>query len=383
MAAAQALLPDSRESQTDDLLWLICAELQLSPPRYQQAVDRYNAVCQWLEADGSAVALFKPSIYPQGSMHIGTTVRPLVRDEYDLDFVCEFQVPATIFSSPLQLLKMLEGRLRQHKTYAAILEMKNRCVRLNYANEFHMDILPACPDRSAANGCLLIPDRESRAWKASNPKGYAHWFEQRCELVIQVLMAERARIVSKAEPVPDQEATAEKATLKRVVQLFKRWRDLHYEENCEVAPISMVLTTLAAQNYEGQTSVSQAMSSILAKLVAMIDIAKPRIIVLNPANLKEDLSERWNDDAKYKAFVLGIRELNRRWSHTMVTAGMPNVCKELEHLFGEPVRTAVAKQASRLSELRSRSALRVTPAGIIAAAPAVGVAMRANTFHGR
>ena len=383
MTAAPAFLPDSRESQIDDLLWRICDELQLSPHRYQQAVDRYNAVCQWLEAEGSAVAMYRPSIYPQGSMRIGTTVRPMGRDEFDLDFVSEFQVPAATFSSPMQLLKLLEVRLRQHKTYSAILEMKNRCARLNYANEFHMDILPACPDRNSGNGCVVIPDRESRAWKASNPKGYADWFERRCELAIEVLLAERGPILSKAEPVPDQEATAEKATLKRVVQLLKRWRDLHYEKNCDVAPISMVLTTLAAQNYEGQTSVSQAMSRILAKMVAMIDCANPRIFVLNPANPKEDLSERWDDGAQYAAFASGIKELNQQWSRTVAAVGMPNVCKELEHLFGEPVRIAFTKQAGRLQELRDRSALRVTPAGIITAAPAVGVAMRANTFHGK
>lgn len=383
MTAAPAFLPTSTDSQMDDLLWRICDELQLSPSRYQQAVDRYNAVCQWLEAEGSSVASFKPTIYPQGSMRIGTTVKPSGRDEHDLDFVCEFQVRAAMFSSPLQLLKLLEGRLQQHKTYAAILEMKNRCIRLNYANEFHMDILPACPDGGSGNGCLVVPDRESRWWKPSNPKGYADWFEQRCELAIQVLMAERARILAKAEPVPDQEATAEKATLKRVVQLLKRWRDLRYAKNCDAAPISMVLTTLAAQNYQGQLSVSQAMSGILAKMVAMTETAKPRIYVLNPANPQEDLSERWADPVQYMAFVSGIRELHQQWSRTMTAVGMQNVSKALENSFGEPVKAAFTKQANRLQELRANSALRVTPAGVITAASTVGVAMRPNTFHGK
>jgi Second Messenger Oligonucleotide or Dinucleotide Synthetase domain len=382
MTSAPALVPESKNSQLDDLLGRICDDIQLSPTRYQQAVDRYSAVCRWLEGEGSALALFRPSIYPQGSMRIGTTVKPLGRDEYDLDFVCEFQVAVSLFSSPLHLLNLLQRRLQQNGIYSAILEMKNRCIRLNYANEFHMDILPACPDQGVGNGCLVVPDGESRWWKPSNPKGYAAWFEQRCELAIQVLMAERARIYAKAEPIPEQEATAEKATLKRVVQLLKRWRDMHYQKNCDIAPISMVLTTLAAQTYRGQLSVSHAMSEILAEIVAMTASARPRIYVLNPANPEEDLSERWEDPEHYMAFVSGIRALHQYWSRAMSQGGIHNVSKILEDLFGEPVRTALTGQANHIHELRARSALRITSAGLISANPASGLAMKSNTFHG-
>ena len=173
MAAYPALFPSDQDSQMDDLLRRICDQIQLPPSRYQLAVDRYEAVCRWLEADGSGVAPFHPSIYPQGSMRIGTTVRPVGRNEHDLDFVCEVLAHPSSFVSPLQLLKLIEGRLREHRVYASILEVKNRCVRLNYANEFHMDILPACPDGARYDGRLVVPDRQSRWWKPSNPKGYA------------------------------------------------------------------------------------------------------------------------------------------------------------------------------------------------------------------
>ena len=382
MAAPAFFFTNDPHSQMDDLLWRICEELQLSPARYQQAVERYEAVCHWLEANGSAVASFRPSLYPQGSMRIGTTVKPIGHDEHDLDFVCEVKAPSTTFSSPLQLLKLMEARLREHKIYASIIEVKNRCVRLNYANEFHMDILPACPESSLGYGCLVVPDRQSRWWKPSNPKGYADWFEQRCELAVQITMAERARILAKAEPVPPQETTAQKATLKRTVQLLKRWRDVRYEKRPNVAPISMVLTTLAASTYEGQLSVSESMSCILARIVELIEIRKPRIYVLNPANRQEDLSERWENPVEYAAFVTGIRELHGLWAKAIAAAGVHNVGMALETLFGEPVKVAVRKQANHLQELRTNSALRVRPTGVITAAPVVGVAMRSNTFHG-
>jgi len=373
---------DGKNQQIDDLLRLVCEELQISPTAHEQAVVRYTAVCDWLEADGSVVAVFNPTIYPQGSMKIGTTVKPFRWDEYDLDFVCEFRLAVNSIQSPSHLLGLLESRLRGHKVYAAILEVKNRCVRLNYAKEFHMDILPACPDVSAGGSCLFVPDRKSQTWKHSNPKGYADWFESRCGLGLQLLMESR-RLMAKAETIPAQEAAEEKAILKRVVQLLKRWRDIHYQRNPKLAPISMVHTTMAAHAYSGQHTVSEAMTAVLENFVSLIAHSKPRVYVLNPANPKEDLSERWDDPVLYRAFVDGISDLQKRWSNALATTGVQNVSRQLEHVFGEPVTAAIRKQARTLQDLREKSSLRVATAGLLTSAPAVGVPVRPNTFHGK
>ena len=75
---------------------------------------------------------------------------------------------------------------------------KNRCVRITYANEFYMDILPACKDSTAGGTCIRVPDRDMRAWTASNPIGYADWFHQQCAL-------SRRCLLSKADPLPVQQ----------------------------------------------------------------------------------------------------------------------------------------------------------------------------------
>lgn len=382
MATARVLIPGDKTSQLDDLLKLICEDLQLPSSRYDGAVNCYQAVSNWLEADGSSVAVFNPTIYPQGSMKIGTTVKPFGRDEYDLDFVCEFQFRADHLQSPLQLLKLLESRLREHQIYRAILEVKNRCIRLNYAHEFHMDILPACSNPDEGGSCLLVPDRESHSWKHSNPKGYANWFESRCELALKRLIESR-RLMAKAEPIPPQEAVVEKAILKRVVQLLKRWRDVRYQREPKLAPISMILTTMAAEAYRGERTVTEAMTSVLNTFVSTIAFSKSRIYVPNPANPKEDLSERWDDAEQYHAFVHGIADLHGEWNNALAATGIQNVSNQLEHLFGEPVQAAVKRQASTLQELREKSFLRVAQAGILTSVPATGIRVRPNTFHGK
>ena len=183
-------------------------------------------------------------------------MKPRARQEYDLDLVCELQADWQRIPNPLVLLDAVEGRLCSHEKYKAMIERKNRCVRVKYANEFHLDILPACPDPASGNDCLVVPDCEARAWRPSNPKGYATWFEVQTETL-------QAFAVQKAEPLPEQESVEEKAPLKRAVQLLKRWRDISYARNLDMAPVSIVLTTLAAQHYGRQGSVNEALMGIL------------------------------------------------------------------------------------------------------------------------
>ena len=85
--------------------------------------------------------LAETSVYLQGSSALGTAVKPIGRDELDIDLICFCE--AVSLDVPPQRLKAAVGnRLREHKTYAAILEEKKRCWRLSYAGDFHLDLSP-------------------------------------------------------------------------------------------------------------------------------------------------------------------------------------------------------------------------------------------------
>src|SRR5579864_7555700 len=91
MAAPSTFFTEDFGLQLDDLLYEICEELQLSSSRYKQAVQRYEALSQALEAVQSPFHSQRPLIYPQGSMRLGTTVHPLV-GAHDLDFVLQLSM---------------------------------------------------------------------------------------------------------------------------------------------------------------------------------------------------------------------------------------------------------------------------------------------------
>ena len=192
-------------------------------------------------------------------------------------------------------------------------------------------------------------------------------------------------LLERADPIPDQQAVADKDVLQLVVQLSKRWRDMHYAEDPELAPISIILTTLAGHTYRGERSVSRALTSMLNGVVELIGVSRRagerHLHICNPSNLAEDLSERWDSNpSAYDAFDRGIRDFHRRWSQLIARQG--GVDAELIALFGEPVTTVLRKRAQRLQESRLGRKSGVTSAGIIASSSAATVQVRPNTFHG-
>lgn len=241
-------------------------------------------------------------------MALGTTCKP-VEGPHDLDFVLQIDAPLW-HHYPLVGLQALYEFLKSNDTYRGMTSLKNRVVRLTYADEFYMDILRAYTDRSLGGTCILVPDRKTQSLCPSNPEGFIQWFRSRCLLRM-------GRLLEKAKPVPSQQTVEEKEPLQLGVQLLKRWRDLAFEDQ-DLAPASVVLTALAGMYYGGEESVSEALSSILAGIVGSIDLADSkgdRIIVRNPSNILEDFGERWDENPEaYHAFCSGIRKPQKDWA---------------------------------------------------------------------
>ncbi len=368
---------EPRRQGFDDVLFEICQELQLSQTKYDLAEQRYKTIGGMLCAPASPFASEEPDVYPQGSMRLGTTVHP-TDGPFDLDFVCQLSVPYRP-ENPMELLDRLFEFFKASERYKGMVERKNRCVRVIYADDFYLDILPACRDGAAGGTCIQVPDRQTNGWKASNPVGYADWFKRRS----QYRMYKFAALRDAVQPLPGLEATDEKEVLQLTVQLLKRWRDLFYSES-EFPPISIVLTTLAADIYRGEASTSEALLSILDGIVKRLDdahAAGQRLSVINPSHTDEDFSERWNNrDGAYQEFDRGIRHFSERWRQVCTSDGNPNIA--FADLFGEVVPTVIEKRAQRTQSLRESQQLGIRSTGVIASVGSSVARMRPNTNHG-
>ena len=101
----------------DSLLFEICEDLQLTPTQHQKADDRYSAIARTLDGPNSPFSHIESNLYPQGSMRLGTTVKP-IDGPHDLDFVCEFNVSHASVN-PMSLLNAMYKVFEEHGVYPA------------------------------------------------------------------------------------------------------------------------------------------------------------------------------------------------------------------------------------------------------------------------
>ena len=390
----------SENHTLDALLELVCLNLQLTDTQDSRARGHYSAVCTWLAAEGSPLREYSPHIFPQGSQRLGTTTKPVGRMEFDLDAVCKLIIQGSC--SPAELYQLIWDRLHDNKMYRPMMRRMPRCIRLEYAGDFHLDIAPAIPDQNWGGDCLLVPDlkadlsrsqAQNNAWKSTNPVGYAGWFDDQC---VPVLVFHEKYARAQVDPVPDPEPIHSKPALKRSVQLYKRWRDVEYEERPKLSPPSIILTTLSGHFYDEQQLCTDALRTILQSTVREIK-STDRIRLTNPAHPQENICEKWDEvSAAYRDFTVSVEEFRDRWERLLATRGIHKIEQELTELFGEsPVRPAVKSLIDhQVIKPRSNGSLGVRPgtgrlapvatavAASSAAVASSAIAMPSNTFHG-
>ena len=240
---------DSTEAQLDALLRGTIQQLDIPPALYREAVQKYKSVAKFLGA-GDEFDDSDLLIYPQGSFRLGTVVLPTAGGDYDIDLV--FRVAVGKENTAQAALKELAGqRLVEFAAFSndtPKLKEGKRCWTLTWPR-FHLDVLPSLPNPNDLPTGILLTDQSLRTWQMSNPIGYANWFAARMrEQFVQqrkVIAADRDLEV---EDVPDWEV---KTTLQAAVQVLKRHRDLHFQNQPAMKPPSILITTLAGRASPG------------------------------------------------------------------------------------------------------------------------------------
>lgn len=374
------LITETRELQIDDLLDKMAQSLQLDQTRYKRMVNSYEGVQNWIEQDEVFFKPFKYEVYPHGSVRTGTAIKPLSGDEFDLDVVIHIRYTG-IQHTPKEIYDHLNRRLSEHETYKKILTPKNRVIRLDYANDFHMDLLIGVQEEPLDEHKLLVPDRELGTWVSSSPRGYANWFSTRVNLI------EEGRLVKayRAENIPIDDFDRKKP-LQRAVQLIKRYRDEFFKDDDTYKTSSIILTTIGGITYQGEESIFEAIDGIVTRLREQIRNIPQRIKILNPVNAEEDFTDKWDTEPDYYyAFQRFIEHLYNQWQRLKEQHGVIDESITLKGLFGEtPYNKAVTDQALFLEQLRERGELRQNTASNNLTNQHVDrtVPMQRNTFYG-
>ena len=376
--------------------------IDIAPSKYQDAVDRYKSVGHWLEGGEYPGSLDDPSIYTQGSFRLGTVVRPIrggVEAEYDIDLVCELPIPK--HATNAHPVKMMIGRrLYEHERYRKLLDEEGkRCWTLQYAEQdgigFHLDVLPSVPDgHGMLDTSIAITNKSGTAyqWSASNPKGYGEWFDKKNQAALELVLAEQKRsIQSRAstiylsvDDVPDRLV---RTPLQRSIQIMKRHRDSTFNSGTknENAPISIILTTLAAHLYDGERDVFSALTGIVSKLSAyagLVDndatdwilVSRDLIVrtpdgkwfIENPVNSAENFADRWHEEnhARARAFFSWVKALKADLVDILTSGRREAVRQRLTAVLGASV------VSSHIGLIASTPAAAFTPPRIAISEPA-------------
>lgn len=344
------------ELQREELLARIAQHLQLDETRKGRMELAYRAISELLDQDQGFFKELEIDVYPQGSVLTGTTVRPYKGCEFDLDIVVQINelysrfTPAVIYSA---LLKKLEGDNR----YSDKLEEKNRCVRINYANDFHMDILPGCIVLYQDKNLIRIPDRSLRDWAISNPKGFGEWFLTRAAAIRRESMLQgyynrmKVELRAEIEDLPRDDFYS-KSPLQRAVQLVKRYRDIYFSgANADYATSSIVLTTLMGLNYQGEPSIYETIDNGLNRIKLAYSLALQnnlRFTITNPVNDQEHFTDSWTT-AHYDHFYRFIDKFHKEWN--ALKEGFDKSGEHYIELFDEGVyKESLQEQINVLSK---------------------------------
>jgi hypothetical protein len=306
----------------NQLLDDLAEELEIPGSRYEAAIRSYKSVGEWLRRSASAFAQTHVDVYPQGSFRLGTAIRPVTdKEDYDLDIVCEI-----FYDKELVTQEWIHRQLGEEmKAYAAAHNMtaperSNRVWTLQYADgaQFHMDVLPSVPDGSrtqaimrvsgyqtSGDASVAITDQNhpnfrlrSPDWPVSNPKGYADWFVSKMRVAWQRRLASlREQASVNVAQIPDYKV---KTPLQSAVQILKRHRDMRFKGSPELRPRSIIITTLAAHAYQQESTIPEALVSILRRMDQYIETNGDESRIPNPTNDRENFADAWSTNKDLK-----------------------------------------------------------------------------------
>lgn len=359
------------------------AELDIPTALSELAVLKYEEVGNWLgKTGGSGWA-----IYPQGSFRLGTVVQPSAPDgEYDIDLVCLWgDAPANLVPPVLKdkvgsmLGSYMEWKSSQQTADGpAECVPSRRCWTLRYPDEgFHMDVLPAAHDTPPS---IRLTDETITDWHYSNPIGYARWFRSRSEEMTRML-AKEARAANVAD-VPEWRV---RSTLQRLVQTLKWHCAAYFAGHPENRPPSILITTLAAHAYCGESNLFAATLDAVQRVGNFIEQRDGRWWVANPAEDRENFADKWNDypqrPLQFRAWLAEITDLLETIGQ-MRAQGIHRVVDRLEASFAANglIRKAARQLGTGSLEIREAGGLAMAGTGLLT--KATNVLVRRHTFYG-
>jgi hypothetical protein len=154
---------------------LLNDSVNLKPSKLQNLDDRVPSITEAIKGSTSGTVVL--DAIPQGSWAHRTIIEPGTGLEFDADFLV--RLDEVIDWAPTKYSDEVWRVLSNHGTYGSMSSRKNRCIRVTYANDCHVDVVPYV---ILDGGREVIVNRTSGEFEDTNPVGFTSWLQEKDEL---------------------------------------------------------------------------------------------------------------------------------------------------------------------------------------------------------
>jgi hypothetical protein len=148
--------------------------VNLNQSRIDRLESHVKAIQDFLE--GSDYGAYIVRFSPQGSWAHKTIIKPQAGQEFDADLVMFVKRRAEW--SPKDYVNSLYNVFRNSDRYKEKASRATRCVVLDYAGDFHLDVVPCVIDRYYGM-TFNVCDRNENCFEPTAPEAYSAWLSER------------------------------------------------------------------------------------------------------------------------------------------------------------------------------------------------------------
>ena len=247
--------------------------VNLNQTRLTLLDDRVEAIVGWLDKDTVIGPLLQRHV-PQGSWAHKTIIRPVEGREFDADFLLTLTEVEEWSATPKVYLQQVRAAFKRSWTYAEMVRRKNRCVRIGYSGDCHVDVVPHL---ILAGGRQVIINYAEDKFEDTNPEGFTAWMTEKNGLA--------------------------NGNLRKVIRLLKYVRD--FKETFSVP--SVILTMLLGERVQAfdeatrYADVPTTLMNLMTDLDAWLKLYPDMPVLEDPSCPGTTFNHRWNQD-RYENF---------------------------------------------------------------------------------
>lgn len=245
--------------------------VNINKHRLDQLDDRVDAISRSLSQDDELGHRLE-SMIPQGSWAHETIIKPLEDNEFDADFLVLMEENPEWSHVPKSYRDEVYKAFGRHATYESMRSKKCRCVRITYANDCHVDVVPYVV---LSDGRKVIVNGEANEWEDTDPEGFTAWMKDKDDIT--------------------------GGNLRRVIRLLKYLRD---HKGTFDGVRSVILTTVVGERVSTSKTlqdsayyedVPTALKNIVADLDAWLQANLTKPSIADPSGSGTTFDHRWTE----------------------------------------------------------------------------------------